>query len=118
VRRRGACDSRGQLNNASLHRRSTFDEQRNAIAEIAYGRAKGNGPFALFAATLRYVLDPKFVHIEMRVDGERSCFAVRECSKSNSLHTSIPFLARSMRCALTFPTVSFSRARRRSRPRQ
>jgi len=76
VRRRGACDSRGQLNNASLHRRSTFDEQRNAIAEIAYGRAKGNGPFALFAATLRYVLDPEFVPIEMRVDGKRSRFAV------------------------------------------
>jgi hypothetical protein len=38
--------------------RRVVDEQRNAIAEIAYGRAKGNGPFALFAATLRYVLDP------------------------------------------------------------
>jgi hypothetical protein len=53
-----------------------FDEQRNAIAEIAYGRAKGNGPFALFAATLRYVLDPEFVPIEMRVDGKRSRLSI------------------------------------------
>jgi hypothetical protein len=51
-------------------------EQRQAIAEIAYGRAKGNGPFAVFASTMRYVLDPESVPIEMRVDGKRSRFAV------------------------------------------
>ena len=51
-------------------------EQRQAIAEIAYGRAKGDGPFALFASTMRYALDPESVPIEMRVDGKRSRFAV------------------------------------------
>jgi hypothetical protein len=51
-------------------------EQHQAISEIAYGRAKGNGPFALFASTLRYALDPESVPIEMRVDGKRSRFAV------------------------------------------
>ena len=51
-------------------------EQRQAISEIAYGRAKGDGPFALFASTMRYALDPESVSIEMRVDGKRSRFAV------------------------------------------
>jgi hypothetical protein len=51
-------------------------EQRQAIAEIAYGRAKGNGPFALFASTMRYALDSESVPIVMRVDGKRSRFAV------------------------------------------
>jgi hypothetical protein len=51
-------------------------EQHNAIAEISYGGAKGTGPFAVFAATMRYTLDPESVPIEMRVDGKRSRFAV------------------------------------------
>jgi hypothetical protein len=50
--------------------------QREAIAEIAYGRAAGNGCFEIFAATMRYKLDPEIVPITMRVDGKRSMFAV------------------------------------------
>ncbi|HLW69907.1 MAG TPA: DUF1326 domain-containing protein [Candidatus Binataceae bacterium] len=51
-------------------------EQRSAIVEIAYGRAGGDGPFAIFAATWRQVLEPQFVPIEMSVDGKRSRFSV------------------------------------------
>ncbi len=50
--------------------------QSQAIADIAYGRAGGNGSFAVFAATIRYKLDPEIVPIEMKVDGKRSRFAV------------------------------------------
>jgi hypothetical protein len=50
--------------------------QREAIAEIAYGRAGGNGPYAIFASTMSRALDPQIVAIEMKVDGKRSRFAV------------------------------------------
>jgi hypothetical protein len=32
-------------------------EQKNAIADISSGKAKGNGHFALFASTVKYLLD-------------------------------------------------------------
>jgi hypothetical protein len=51
-------------------------EQRRAISEIVYGRAGGSGPFVVFAATFRYVLDPQFVPIEMTVEGKKSHFSV------------------------------------------
>jgi hypothetical protein len=50
--------------------------QREAIAEIAYGRAAGSGAFAIFGTTMRYKLDPEFVSIDLKVDGKRSRFAV------------------------------------------
>jgi hypothetical protein len=50
--------------------------QREAIGEIAYGRAGGSGAFSVFAPTFRYMLDPQLVPIEMKVDGKRSRFAV------------------------------------------
>ena len=52
--------------------------QRQAIADIAYGRAGGNGPYATFANTMRYKLEPQSVAIDMHVDGKRSRFAVSE----------------------------------------
>jgi hypothetical protein len=52
------------------------DAQRQAITEIVYGRAAGNGPFVTFAGTMRYKLDPQTVPIEIHVDGKRSRFAV------------------------------------------
>jgi hypothetical protein len=52
--------------------------QRRAIADIAYGRAGGNGAFAIFAGTMRYKLDPQFVPIETHIDGKRSSFSVPE----------------------------------------
>ena len=51
-------------------------EQRHAITEIAYGRAGGSGPFAVFAGTFRYISDPQFVPISMTVKGKKSRFAV------------------------------------------
>ncbi len=51
-------------------------EQRAAITEITYGRAKGGGPFSMFAPTFRFVLGPEFVPIEMHVEGKRSRFYI------------------------------------------
>jgi hypothetical protein len=50
--------------------------QRDAVAQIVYGRAGGNGPHVVFASTMRQQLDPEFVPIEMHVDGKRSRFSV------------------------------------------
>jgi hypothetical protein len=50
--------------------------QRTAISEIAYGHAGGAGPFSVFQPTFRFILEPRFVPIEMHVDGKRSRFAV------------------------------------------
>ena len=54
----------------------TSQEQRQAISDIAYGRAGGGGPFTLFSQTMRYVLDPQFVPIEMTVAGKKSRFTI------------------------------------------
>ena len=51
-------------------------EQRKAAVEIFSGRAKGNGPFAVFAGTYKYVLEPQFVDIIANVDGKKSSFSV------------------------------------------
>lgn len=51
-------------------------EQRDAIVRIFSGRADGNGPFALFAATLPHVEEPAFVPIELTIDGRRSAFRI------------------------------------------
>ncbi len=50
--------------------------QREALANIAYGRAGGSGPYVTFASTMRSQLEPQFVPIEMKVDGKRSRFSV------------------------------------------
>lgn len=52
------------------------EPQRQALADIVYGRAGGNGAFAVFASTMRYKLDPEFVAIDMSVDGKRSRFSI------------------------------------------
>lgn len=51
-------------------------DQRAALTEIVYGRAGGNGPFAVFAGTFSRAFGPDFVPVEMRVEGKRSGFAV------------------------------------------
>ena len=51
-------------------------EQRVALREITYGRTGGTGCFPVFSATMRYNLDPEFVSIQVRVDGQRSNFSV------------------------------------------
>ena len=52
------------------------EEQRRAIIRIITGQAKGDGPFALFAPTYKYILDPQFVDIRAKVDGRKSSFSI------------------------------------------
>jgi hypothetical protein len=40
------------------------------------GKAKGEGPFAVFAGTYRYVLDTQFVDINVKIDGRKSSFSI------------------------------------------
>jgi len=51
-------------------------QQREAIFQIFSGKARGNGPFALFASTIKFGLEPQFVKIEKTIDGRRSWFKV------------------------------------------
>jgi hypothetical protein len=51
-------------------------EQRDAIVAIFSGKAKGNGPYAIFATTFKYVLEPQFVEINVKIDGKRSSYSV------------------------------------------
>jgi hypothetical protein len=51
-------------------------DQRKALSEIATGKAGGKGPFAVFATTYTTVHDPKFVPVEIVVDGFNSRFGV------------------------------------------
>lgn len=52
------------------------ESQRNPIVSIFLGKAGGNGPFAIFATTFKYVLEPQFVDIKKKIDGKRSSFSV------------------------------------------
>jgi len=52
------------------------EEQRQALIRIFTGQAKGDGPFALFAPTYKYILDPQYVDINAKVDGRKSSFSV------------------------------------------
>lgn len=56
---------------------SASQPQREALMRIFSGRAKGSGPFELFASTMANVQEPVFTPIEMRIDGRRSSFRVR-----------------------------------------
>ncbi len=56
--------------------KNSSEEQRNAILSIFSGQAKGEGPFALFAGTIKFFLDPQFVDIKVNIDGKRSSFSV------------------------------------------
>lgn len=50
--------------------------QRDAIVKILSGQAKGNGPFVIFSASVKYLLEPQFVDIKKKIDGKRSSFSV------------------------------------------
>ena len=50
--------------------------QRKAIVSIFKGEAKGDGPFAIFATTVKYYLDPQFVDLKVKIDGKKSSFSV------------------------------------------
>lgn len=51
-------------------------DQRDALVRIFSGRAQGNGPFVVFAATMARIEDPVFTPIEMHVDGRRSHYRI------------------------------------------
>ena len=51
-------------------------EQREALVHIFSGRAKGSGPFELFAGTMATIEDPVFTPIEFRPNGRRSAFRI------------------------------------------
>ena len=51
-------------------------DQRLALTEITYGRARGSGCFSIFIGTMRHILDPQFVPVSIHVDGKRSSFSV------------------------------------------
>jgi hypothetical protein len=52
------------------------EQQREALVNILSGKAKGEGPFALFAGTFKYFLEPQFVDIKVNLNGKRSSFSV------------------------------------------
>lgn len=52
------------------------EAQRDAVINIFTGKAKGEGPFALFAPTFKYILEPQYVDIQKRIDGKKSSFSV------------------------------------------
>lgn len=52
------------------------EKQRESIINIFSGNAKGNGYFALFAPTYKYILEPQFVDIKSKIDGRYSSFSV------------------------------------------
>lgn len=56
--------------------KNSDQNQRNAITSIFTGKAKGDGPFALFASTLKFILDSQFVEINANINGTRSSFSV------------------------------------------
>jgi hypothetical protein len=52
------------------------EQQRKALVSIMSGQVGGEGPFTLFAGTMKYVLDPQFVDINVNIDGKKSTFSV------------------------------------------
>ena len=52
------------------------NEERKACINISSGQAKGESPFALFAGTIKYSLDPQFVDINININGKKSSFSI------------------------------------------
>jgi hypothetical protein len=46
------------------------------VINIFSGKSKGEGPFALFAPTFKYILEPQYVDIQKTIDGKKSSFSV------------------------------------------
>lgn len=57
--------------------KSASEKQRDALVKIFSGEAKGEGCYALFRPTYKYILEPQFVDIIANiVDGKKSSFSV------------------------------------------
>ena len=46
------------------------------MINIFTGKAKGEGQFALFAPTYKYILEPQYVDINKTINGKKSSFSV------------------------------------------
>lgn len=51
-------------------------EQKDAVIAIFSGQAKGDGPFALFAPTYKYILEPQLVDLHVDINGKKSSFSI------------------------------------------
>ena len=58
--------------------RKTDESQRQAILDIFSGQAKGQSPFAIIISTIKYLLDPQYVDINVKIDGKRSSFSISD----------------------------------------
>ncbi len=47
---------------------SEDDNVKDALINIFSGKAKGECPFALFAGTIKFFLEPQFVDINVKID--------------------------------------------------
>ena len=52
------------------------DQCKTCITRYISGKSKGEGPFVIFAGTIKYFLEPQFVDINVKIDGKRSSFSV------------------------------------------
>ncbi|MGI0044627.1 MAG: DUF1326 domain-containing protein [Nitrososphaeraceae archaeon] len=52
------------------------EQPRKALVNILSGKANGDGPFQLFAGTFKYLLEPQFVDITVKINGKNSSFSV------------------------------------------
>lgn len=52
------------------------EQQRNSVITIFSGKAKGDGPFVIFASTCKFFLEPQFVDIKTKIDGKKSSFSI------------------------------------------
>jgi hypothetical protein len=54
----------------------SHQNQKNDIVNMFTGKAKGDGPFALFVTTFKYILDLQFVEINAKIDGTKNSFSI------------------------------------------
>jgi hypothetical protein len=56
--------------------KNASDKQRDALIKIFSGEAKGEGHFAIFRPTFKYILEPQFVDIIAKINDRKSSFSV------------------------------------------
>ncbi|HJS64898.1 MAG TPA: DUF1326 domain-containing protein [Nitrososphaeraceae archaeon] len=61
-----------------IGKNTSDNKSRHALLDIFSGKAKGEGPFALFAGTFKYILEPQFVDLNVKIDGKKSSFSVSD----------------------------------------
>lgn len=61
-----------------ISKNTSDNSTRHALVDKFSGKAKGEGPFALFAGTFKYILEPQFVDLNVKIDGKKSSFSVSD----------------------------------------